>query len=67
MKFQLEERENPDGKAQTYPTYPGIRPAHAKINYTCLRRDLPSKILLVQVGALSFSHPSFWRARFIYL
>ena len=30
--------------------------------------DRPYKILLVQVGTLSFSHPPLvWRARFIYL
>ena len=33
-KFQREEREPPDGRAQTYPTYPVIRSAQAKKVHT---------------------------------
>ena len=45
-KFQLEERENPDGRAQTYPTYPGMGPAQArrkreKIFAAAIRQDHP--------------------------
>ena len=29
-KFQLEEREKPDGRAQTYPTYPVMIPDQAR-------------------------------------
>ena len=31
LKFQREERENPDARAETYPTYPVISAAEAKI------------------------------------
>ena len=34
VKFPREERENPDGRAQTYPTYPVMLSAQAKIKYT---------------------------------
>ena len=43
MKIR-EERENPDGRAQTYPTYPGMLAAQAKITYTC--RYIPSVFVL---------------------
>ena len=33
-KFRREERGKPDGRAQTYPTYPGMLAAQAKIKYT---------------------------------
>ena len=34
MKIPREERETPDGRAQTYPTYPVMSAAHAKKEYT---------------------------------
>ena len=33
QKFQREERENPDGRAQTYPTYPGMSSAQKQKEY----------------------------------
>jgi len=35
LKIPAWKRGKPDGRAQTYPTYPGIRPAQAKRIYTC--------------------------------
>ena len=46
VKIPAWKRENPDGRAQTYPTYPGIRPAQAKRIYTWRRGEFAGANLL---------------------
>ena len=39
----VKNRENPDGRAQTYPTYPGMRSGQAKIIHTCVEEKADTK------------------------